>query len=107
MKVKVSSDIKRFQEDKELASWFPKLLPIISSMDNCQAIEPGRKAPKTNGEEVDHEKSHDDDVYKEEASQGSTSRSSDGASNGRNKYAPTPGSREKTRGQTMGRQSAF
>ena len=52
MKVKVSSDIKRFQEDKELGSWFRKLLPIISSMDNCQAIELSRKAPETNGEEV-------------------------------------------------------
>ena len=40
------SGIKRFQEDKEWGSWFGKLLPIISSMDNCQpkkAIEPGRK----------------------------------------------------------------
>lgn len=36
MKVKTSSGIKRFQEDKELGSWFGKLLPIISSMDNCQ-----------------------------------------------------------------------
>ena len=36
MKVKTSAGIKRFQEDKELGSWFGKLLPIISSMDNCQ-----------------------------------------------------------------------
>ena len=34
MKVKTSSGIKRFQEDKKLGSWFGKLLPIISSMDN-------------------------------------------------------------------------
>ena len=54
MKVKTSSGIiKRFQEDKTLGSWFGKLLPIISSMDNCQpqqSIEPGRKTPETNGE---------------------------------------------------------
>ena len=43
MKVKTSSGIKRFQEDKELGDWFGKLLPVISSMDNCQpsqSIEP-------------------------------------------------------------------
>ena len=63
MKVKTSSGIKRFQEDKELESWFGKLLPIISSMDNFQpqqAIEPGRKAPETYSEEADPEESHDD-----------------------------------------------
>ena len=36
MKVKTSSGIKHFQEDKELGIWFGKLLPIISSMDNWQ-----------------------------------------------------------------------
>ena len=40
MKIKTSSDIKRFQEDKELGSWFGKLLPIISAMDNC--VNPNR-----------------------------------------------------------------
>ena len=101
MKVKVSSDIKRFQEGKELGSWFRKLLPIISSMDNCQAIELRRKAPETNGEEVNPEESQNNDNFcEEEASQGSASRSSDGASNGRRKYVPTAGSREKSRGQT-------
>ena len=42
-----------FPKYKELGSWFGKLLPITSSMDNFrsqQAIEPRRKAPKTNGE---------------------------------------------------------
>ena len=46
VKVKTLFGIKRFQEDKELGSWFGKLLPITSSIDNCQpqqAIEPGRK----------------------------------------------------------------
>ena len=65
MKVKTSSGIKRSQEDKELGSWFGKLLPVISSLDNCQlqqAIEPGRKAPETNDEEANPEESHDDDV---------------------------------------------
>ena len=71
MKVKTSSAIKRFQEDKELGSWFGKLLPIISSMDNCQpqqVIEPGRKAPETYDEEANLEESHDNDVCGEEAS---------------------------------------
>ena len=36
MKVKTSSGIKRFQENKELGNWFSKLLPVISSMDNYQ-----------------------------------------------------------------------
>ena len=36
IKVKTSSGIKHFQENKELGIWFGKLLPIISSMDNWQ-----------------------------------------------------------------------
>ena len=38
-----------------LGSWFGKLLPVISSMDNSQlqqATEQGWKAPETNGEEA-------------------------------------------------------
>ena len=61
MKVKTSSRLNRFQEDKEWRSWFGKLLPTISLMDKCQpqqATEPGRKAPETNGEEGDPEESH-------------------------------------------------
>ena len=41
------------------------MLPSLSSMDICQsqqAIERGRKAPETNGEEANPEESHDDDV---------------------------------------------
>lgn len=44
MKIKTASGIKRFQEEKEFGAWFGKLLPVISSMDNCQpgqSIEPG------------------------------------------------------------------
>ena len=91
------SGIKRFQKDEEWGSWFGKLLPIISSMDNCQpkkAIEPGRKAHETNGEEAAPEESHDDDVPEEEARPGSSSRSSDGASIKKMKYVPTPASRK-------------
>ena len=36
MKVKTASGIKHFKKDKELGSYFGKLLPIISLMDNCQ-----------------------------------------------------------------------
>ena len=103
MKVKASSGIKRFQEDKELRSWFGKLLPVISLMDNCQpqqAIEPGGKAPETNGEEANPDESHDDDICEEETSQGSSPKSSDGASNAKRKYVPTPVSRKKSRGKT-------
>ena len=53
---------KHFRQDKEIGSWFGKLLPI-SSMDICQhqeAIEPGRKAPETNGQEANPEESHDE-----------------------------------------------
>ena len=42
----------------------------ISSLDNCQpqqVIEPGRKAPETNGKEVNpEEESHDDDICEED-----------------------------------------
>ena len=103
MKIKISSGIKHFQQDKEIESWFGKLLAILSSMDICQpqqAIEPGRKAPKTNGEEANPEENHDDDVCEEEASQGSSSRSSDGASNEKRKHVPSPTGVKKYRGQT-------
>ena len=92
MKGKTWSGIEQFQQDKKTESWFGKLLPILSSIDICQpqqAIEPGRKAPETNGEDANPEESHDDDVCEEEASQGSSSRSSDGASDTKRKYVPT------------------
>ena len=87
-----------------MGDWFGKLLPNISSMDNCQpqqAIEPGRKASETNGQEAKPEESLDNDVWEEAVSPGSSSRSSDGASNGKRKYVPTPASRKKSRGQTQ------
>ena len=97
MKVKTSSGIKHFQEHRKLEGWFGKLLPIINSMDYCQpqqAIEPGRKAPETNDEETNPEESHDDDVCEEESRPGSSSRSFDGASNGKRKYVLMPASRK-------------
>ena len=60
-------------------------------MDNCQpqqAIEPGNKARETNGGAANPEESHDDNVCEEEASLDSSSRSSDGTSNGKRKYVP-------------------
>ena len=59
LKVKTTSGIKRFQDEKEYGSWFQKLLPIISSTDSCQpeqAIEPG------------HENLEDDDSNGDESS---------------------------------------
>ena len=73
MKVKTSSGIRRFQEDKEFGNWFAKLLPVISSMDNCQpqqAIEPGSSSPEIN--EADKE-SNIDEVNGNEASPDSAS----------------------------------
>ena len=64
-------------------------------MTTQQAIEPGRKAPETTGEEANPEENRDDDVCEEEASQGSSSRPSDGVSNVKRKYVPTPASRKK------------
>ena len=58
MKVKTPSGIKHFQQDKEIGSCFGKLLPI-SSMDICQhqqAIEPGKTAPESNGQEANLKK---------------------------------------------------
>ena len=73
-------------------------------MDKCQlqqAIEPGRKAPETNGEEGDPGENHyDDDVCEEEAGPGPSSRSSNETSNGQRKYVLTPVSRKKSREQT-------
>ena len=65
MKVKTSSGNEHLQEDKEIRSWFGKLLRIISSMyiyQSQQAIEPKRKASETNDKEANLEESHDDDV---------------------------------------------
>ena len=61
-----------------------KLLLIFNLMNICQpqqATEPGRKALETNGEEANPEESNDYDVCVEDASQGCSSRSSNGASN--------------------------
>ena len=94
IKVKTSRGIKRFQQDKEIGNWFGRLLSILSSAEVCQpqqAIETGRKAPETDGKETTNKQSHDtDDLCEEEASQCSSSRSSDGASNAKRKYVPTP-----------------
>ena len=78
-----------------MGSWSGKLLPIVSSIDNCQhqqAIETGRKASKTNDEEDNPEECNDDDVCQEEASQGSSSRSSNEKPNAKRKHVPTPAS---------------
>ena len=67
MKVKTASGIKRFQEDKKLGNWFGKLLPLISSMKNCQpqqSIEPGQSQMDSSAEndaEVDDENSDEEE----------------------------------------------
>ena len=105
MKVKTSSGIRRFQEDKELGNWFAKLLPVISSMENCQpqqAIEPGSNSPEIN--EANKE-SNIDEVNGNEASpdsaSSSSSTSSTKAKTGKRKsFVPTPANGKKSKGQT-------
>ena len=105
MKVKTSSGIRRFQEDKELGNWFAKLLPVISSMDSCQpqqAIEPGSSSPEIN--EADKE-SNIDEINGNEASpdsaSSSSSTSSKKAKTGKRKFfVPTPTNGKKSKGQT-------
>ena len=36
LKIKKSSGIKRFQEEKQFGSWFNKLFAVVKSMDSCQ-----------------------------------------------------------------------
>ena len=77
-------------------------MPILSSTENCQpqqAIETGRKTPEINDQETNYEECHDN-VCEEETSQGSFSRSSNGASTGKRKYVPTPANRKKSRRKT-------
>ena len=105
MKVKTSSGIRRFQEDKELGNWFAKLLPVISSMKNCQpqqAIEPGSNSPEIN--EANKE-SNIDEVNGNKASpdsaSSSSSTSSTKAKTGKRKFfVPTPANGKKSKGQT-------
>ena len=96
MKVKTASGIKRFREDKELGNWFGKLLPVISSMDNCQpqqSIEPGQ-FPTGNDEELDDEpekSNEEDDPGTAKSSDTLSSKSSkSSSSNKRRSYVPTP-----------------
>lgn len=98
MKVKTASGIKRFQEDKELGNWFGKLLPLISSMDNCQpqqSIEPGHSqidSSTENDAEID-EKSDSGET----SSTPDLSESSGGSSlKKRRSYVPTPTVRKKS-----------
>ena len=105
MKVKISSGIRRFQEDKELGNWFAKLLLVISSMDNClpqQAIEPGSSSPEIN--EADKE-NNIDEVNGNEASPDSASSSSSTSSTKtkaekRKSFVPTPTNGKKSKEQT-------
>ena len=58
MKVKTPSGIKHYQQDKEIGRCFGKLLPV-SSMDICQhqqAIQPGKTAPESKGQEANLKK---------------------------------------------------
>ena len=105
MKVKTSSGIRRFQEDKELGNWLAKLLPVVSSIDNCQsqqAIEPGSSSPEIN--ETDKE-SNIDEVNGNESSpdsaSSSSSTSSTKAKTGKRKsFVPTTTNGKKSKGQT-------
>ena len=107
MKVKTSSGIKRFQEEKDLGNWFGKLLPIISSMDNCQpeqALEPGCISPDAPepSDPTEDLLNHESENHARPSSTSSTSSkdSNQKASNGKRKYVSTPSSGKKPRAQT-------
>lgn len=36
MKIKITSGVKRFQEEPEFGNWLDKLYPVITSMAICQ-----------------------------------------------------------------------
>ena len=86
MKVKTASRIKRFQEDKELGNWFGKLLPLISSMENCQqqqSIEPGQSqmdTPDENDTEVDDKSDEEENPVTPDSSDSLASTPSGGSS---------------------------
>ena len=90
MKVKTASEIKRFQEDKELGSWFNKLFPVIAAMPSCQpeqAIEPGQ-----NNTLMDE---NDSRLAVETTPTSSSSSSSTDSK--KHKYVPTPCSSRKSK----------
>ena len=103
MTLKTASGIKRFQEDKELGNWFGKLLPVISSMDNCQPRQSIKlrpiSLPKID-EELDDEpekSNEEDDPGTPESSDTLSSKSSkSSSSNKRRSYVPTPTVRKKS-----------
>ena len=106
MKVKTASGIKRFQEDKELGNWFGKLLPLISSMENCQpqqSIEPGQSqmdSPVENDAEVDDEKSDEEENPVTPDSSDSLASTPSGGSSSKSKkrksHVPIPTVRKKS-----------
>ena len=97
MKVKTSSGIKRFQEEKDLGNWSGKLLHIIISMDNCQpeweprGITPDAPEPP---DPTEDSLNHESENHASPSSTSSTSSkaSNQKASNGKRKYVPTPSS---------------
>ena len=95
MKVKTASGIKRFQEDKELGNWFNKLMPVISSMDNCQpqqAIEFGTESLGANDEESDF-----NDFDEQTSSSGSSNSSIQASTSKRKSFVLTPKSAKKSK----------
>ena len=109
MKIKTASGIKRFQESKDFGSWFNKLLPVISSMDNCQpdqAVEPGSYStpPPSNQDQYENDDSatpDDDDRDTPESGRKSTrmpreSDRNDPETRKRKSYVPTPSTKKKS-----------
>lgn len=110
MKVKTASGIKRFQEDKDLGSWFGKLLPVVSSMDNCQpeqAIEPGSMethTPPSRDEEITDDEDYNEDTPT--SGQRSTAESDEAGrpsskKRRRNSYIPTPSTTKVLKPETI------
>jgi len=100
MKIKTASGIKNFQQEKGYGDWFGKLLPVVSSMDNCQpeqSIEPGmvrRKSLEVESVEKGEENRRGENMESNRASFNSSTSSSTSPSSslkkktGKRSYVP-------------------
>ena len=68
--MKTASGLSRFQEEKDLGSWFTKLLPVVMSCRNCQ---PGVTfEPSVIGETMEDQQGRSDNEEESEREGGGT-----------------------------------
>ena len=99
LKIKTSSGIKRFQEEKEYGQWFTKLYGVVKSFENCQpeqSIEPGS---------INNDEPPNSEEYPENCS--STSENSDGNKGKRKVFVPVHESSRKSKRTTERLQSSL